>query len=225
MVFEWPNDEDAFDYGLNDLQSRTATYPEEDTANVPSKKDISNAVVIGDITYCGPGVQYYGNRMLIGQVQPTGGQKGGYWDENYPNIIPSQSYQSFKINRPGNVSFFQLVASVDGNVPRVPTYYLAVVAKIDGQTVAKVVDEYTPTTEELLVSPNNFPGGYASAEYKKYYVTLSVSKDDLEGIEEAATVYIYHKNPTKNTLNVWYAPLTWTVDLTGAAAPQRLGKI
>ena len=200
-VTVWPNDPTAFDYELDLNESRRAEYPEADrvAAGITGQGALSGPVLLDGVTYGGPGVSYYGNRMTIDQVKST------HWSEEYPDIIPSQRYTSFKINRPGAVSFYQAIGSKDGDVLRVPTYYLAVETTVNGVTTARVVDEVTPT--ELT---ENRPGNSYLEEHMKYHVTLTVSKDDLEGITEAATVYVYHSNPKVNTLLVHYFPLTWT---------------
>ena len=197
----WPNDRTAFDYEIDINESRMAEYPlaDREAAGVTGQGAINSPVKLDDIIYGGPGVSFYGNRMTIDQVKKT------HFSEEYPEIIPVQRYVSFKINRPGSVSFYQAVASKDGDVLRVPTYYLAVITTVNGVTSAKVVDQVTPT-ELTDVRPGN---SYAE-ENLKYHVTLTVSAEDLAGITEAATVYIYHSNPKVNTLLVHYYPLTWT---------------
>ena len=194
----WPNDSTAFDYGLDLNESRLATYPEADriAAGMTGQGAVSGPVLIDGITYCGPGVTFYGNRMTIDQVKST------HWSEEYPDIIPSQRYLSFKINRPGTVSFYQSTGSA---LDRVPTYYLALATTVNGVKTVKVVDEFTPA-EMTDVRPGN---SY-SEEHMKHHITLTVSQKDMAGITEPATVYIYHSNPKYNTILIHYYPLTWT---------------
>ena len=203
VVFEWPNDPTAFDYELDLNESRKAQYIEAELAtqgvNNSDKRALTSAVTTDGVTYGGPSVTYYGNRMTIDQVKTT------HYSETYPNIIPSERYQSFKINRPGSVTFFQSIGTAaDAGVLRVPTFYLAVVTTVNGVTSAKIVDEVTP--DELTAER---PGNPNAAEFQKYHVTLTVTEADLAGITEAATVYIYHKNPKVNTLAVHYYQFTW----------------
>ena len=202
-VFEWPNDPEAFDYELDLNESRKAQYIEAELAtqgvNNSDKRALTSAVTTDGVTYGGPSVTYYGNRMTIDQVKTT------HYSEDYPDVIPSERYQSFKINRPGSVTFFQSIGTAaDAGVLRVPTFRMAVVTTVNGVTSAKIVDEVTP--DELTAER---PGNPNAAEYQKYHVTLTVTEADLAGITEAATVYIYHKNPKVNTLLVHYYQLTW----------------
>ena len=208
----WPNDPTAFDYGVADKQSRRAEYPlaDREAAGVPSQGELSGPALVGGITYGGPGVWFYGNRMTFHKVDKE-------WSTEYPDVIPSQRYMSFKINRPGSVSFYQSIAS---GITRIPTFFMAVVTTKNGVTSAKIVDSVIPT-EVTDVRPGN---SYEE-QYMKYHITLTVTPSDLEGITEAATVYIYHRWTTGNTCQVHYYPLTWTVDGEGSMVVDRKGKI
>lgn len=202
-VFEWPNDPTAFDYELDLNESRKAEYNADELATQgisnPGNRTLTSAVTTDGVTYGGPGISFYGNRMTIDQV------KKGFFSEEYPDVIPSRCYQSFKINRPGSVTFFQSIGTAaDASGLRVPTFCMAVVTTVNGVTSAKIVDEVTP--EELTAER---PGNPNAAEFQKYHVTLTVTEADMAGITEAATVYIYHKNPKVNSLLVHYYQLTW----------------
>ena len=211
----WPNDEEAFDYGLANGNSRRAEYPAADitAAGVEQKVPLSKPATIGDITY-GAGVTYYGNRISCPKVSA--------WSEEYPDVIPSNNYQSFKINRPGSVSFYQ---AIFGATDRIPTYYMAVLTTVNGVTSAKIVDSFTPDVNGIINGqessgrPNN---PYTDDKYNNYIISLSVSAEDLKGITEAATVYIYHTH----TLNrdVLYYPLLWTSNGEESSSAQRTGK-
>ena len=208
----WPNDPTAFDYGLDNGNSRRAEYPlaDREAAGVENKTALTEPALIGDITY-GADATYYGNRMTINRVDTE-------WSTDYPDVIPSKRYMSFKINRPGSVSFFQ---SLGSGIDRIPTYFLAVVSTVNGVTSAKLVDSVIPT-EVTDKRPSSADLSY-SEENLKYHVTLTISAEDLEGITEAATVYIYHRC-TKGNCQVHYYPLTWTSNGEGSSSVQRKGK-
>lgn len=217
-TFEWPNDPTAFDYELDLNESRKAEYNADELATQgisnPGNRTLTSAVTTDGVTYGGPGISFYGNRMTIDQV------KKGFFSEEYPDVIPSRCYQSFKINRPGSVTFFQSIGTAaDASGLRVPTFCMAVVTTVNGVTSAKIVDEVTP--EELTAER---PGNPNAAEFQKYHVTLTVTEADLAGITEAATIYIYHKNPKVNSLLVHYYQLTWKSGAE-ANASQRKPKI
>lgn len=205
----WPNDTDAFDYGLDAGQSRSAAYTATEFAKYGidggnnEKRSINGPVTVDGITYGGPGMSFYGNRMTTSKVKDQ-------WSTEFPEIIPTQCYHSFKINRPGSVTFFQ---SLGTSVARIPTYYLAVVTNINGVTTAKVVDSFTPGADGVIdgtVSSGRPGNPYQGDDYKKYYVTLTISEEDIAGITSAATVYLYHMDTVNNTNSVLYYPLIWT---------------
>ena len=192
----WPNDATAFDYGLSAGQSRRQEY---DQTALPNQVKITSPITSNDITYGIDGM-FYGNRMTLDQVKQN-------WVAGYSGVIPDRQYQSFKINRPGTLTFYQACASKDGDVLRVPTYHLAVITTVDGVTSAKIVDSVTPTNV-TTARPSNTNDSYSDANMQ-YHVTLTVSEEDLQGITEAATVYLYHTY-AGNTCNVHYYALTWT---------------
>ncbi len=215
VPFEWPNDPTAFDYGVADKESRRAAYPlaDREAAGLPGQGELSGPALIDGITYGGPGIWFYGNRMTINKVNAE-------WSEEYPDVIPTKHYVSFKINRPGSVNFYQSIAS---GITRIPTYFMAVVTTKNGVTSAKIVDSVIPA--DVTEARPGSPDASYSEENMKYHVTLTVAPEDLEGITEAATVYIYHRWTTGNTCQVHYYPLTWTVDGEGSMVGERKGKI
>lgn len=203
--FTWPNDPDAFDYDLVCDETRKASYSGMSTLIGSGTQSINSTITVNDVTYGGPGLQFAGNRITAHKV-------ANEWSTEFPNVVPSSRYQSFKINKPGHLRFYPAPASKDGNVLRVPTFYLALVTKVNGVTSAKIVDACTPTElADGTDSEFRKDTKIYSNEFQKYWVTLSVSEEDLTGIDEAATVYLYHRNPTVNTLLVHYWPLEWTV--------------
>lgn len=208
-TFEWPNDPTAFDYEIDMNESRRAEYVKADltAGGITSQQELKGPVTVDGITYGGPGITYYGNRMTTDQVRK------GFFSEEYPDVIPSRCYQSFKINRPGSVSFFQSIGTKpDNGVIRIPAYYMAVITTVNGVTSAKIVDEFIPDETGVLdgsVSSGR-PGNPYSEEFLPYHVTLTVTAEDLAGITEPATVFIYHRNTKFNSLLVHYYPITWT---------------
>ena len=221
---EWPDDPDAFDYGLDAEQSRRSAYISEEFAKYDidgadkNKRNIVGPVTVDGVTYGGPGLSFYGNRVTANKVKDQ-------WSTEFPNIIPTQCYHSFKINRPGSVTFFQ---SISSGITRIPTYYLAVVTDVNGVTTAKVVDSFTPDASGVIDGSQSSgrPGNpYQGDTYKDYYVTLTVSEDDIAGITSAATVYLYHMDTVNNTNLVHYYPLIWTSQAGGSAEVQRKAKI
>lgn len=205
----WPTSADAFDYGLAAGETRKASI----AADLMAAKGVSStaraigtAMEVDGVTYGGPGLAYYGNRISVEKFSNS-------FSETFPETVPASRYMSFKINRPGTLRFYPAVASKDGNALRIPTYYLVLVTKIKGVTSARIIQEVTPKDNaDGTLSENRADNNiYLKEDWAKYWVSMSVSREDLKGIEEAATVYLYHQNPSVNSLSVYYWPLEWTV--------------
>ena len=99
----WPNDETAFDYGLTG--PKTASYDVSaleaiGVVNESGKRTLSTSITMDKMTYAGPGVDFYGDRFYLNTAF------------NYIDDIPTQRYISFKINKPGTLSFFPRYSSV-----------------------------------------------------------------------------------------------------------------
>ena len=207
----WPTATDSFDYGLGPGESRKGRYLAEDLAkyNITGGTALPNEdCLIDGITYRGPGMYYYGNRMSTQKVNNE-------WSTSYPNVVPASNCFSLTINKPGSISFYQ---SIGSGIERVPTYYLAVVTNKNGALSAKIVDSVIPT--EVTDAR---PSSDASAD-PKYFVTLTVSAADLEGITAPAKVYLYHRWTSGNTCQVHYYPLTWTSWDGNTTTPTRVPK-
>ena len=210
---EWNGDPNAFDYGYPDGTKHKASiagpggfnnYGVYNDGTNTSRRKINEPIVVDGMTYGGPSMTYYGNRISAPKVQ-------NYWSDLYPNVIPAKCYFSFKINRPGTLRFYGAPANKDGDVVRVPTYYLAMVAKVNGEMTAKVLKQITPTdVPDGTLSENRQDTNInENPAWEKYWVSMTVTAEDLAGVEDTPTLYLYHKNPNVNTLEVSYWPLEW----------------
>ena len=209
----WPVDEDAFDFGLEDGAARKVSLGSDEFAKygvTSSARNITSPVTVDGVTFGGPGLAYYDNRITASKVNTQ-------WSADFPDIVPAQRYFYFKINRPGSISFYQSLAS---GVDRVPTYYLAVVTTVGNKTSARIVDELTPTKVTDVRPANPYNG-----EYEDYIVSLTVPESAIKGIATAATVYLFHRWTAGNTCQVHYYPFTWTVGAQGGSSGDRIPKI
>ncbi|MBO4340372.1 MAG: hypothetical protein J5835_02945 [Bacteroidales bacterium] len=208
VPFTWPTPQEGdFDYGLAPGGSATATYDSSllsgygvssSNRELPSEQPIS----MNGVTYYGGGILYYGNRMSTQKVNNE-------WSTEYPNVIPASRCFSFRINRPGTLRFYQ---SLGSGTDRIPTYYLAIISTVNSSTSARIIHEVTPSVVtdtrpggDPVASPSSF------SDLQDYIVSIPVTEEDLEGIESAATIYLYHRYTTGNTCQVHYYPLHWTV--------------
>lgn len=198
-VVSWPGDASSFDYGLQPGEARTASFDMEELADYgvatspAESRNINKPVITNGITYGGPGLSFYGNRMTCNPAKA--------WDSSSPgNVIPASCFLSFKINRPGSIRFYGAPWGTN-----VPTFYLAVVKKVKGVTSASVVQTLTPAeTANASVPENRSDANIYSDGWAQYWNTMTVSADDIAGIDEPATVYLYH-----STAIVHYWPLVW----------------
>ena len=203
----WPSEATAFDYGLQPGVSRRASYDTEElkdygVTSAAENRTITKPVISNNVTYGGPGLSFYGNRMSC--------EKFTTWSTDYPNVVPANRYISFKINRPGRIKFYG--APWGGTIP---TFSLAVVKTVDGVTTAKVVQTLTPTeVADASVTENRTDSNINSDGWAKYWNTMTVSEEDIAGIDEAATVYLYH-----TAAQVHYWPFYWISDENNPVNP------
>lgn len=173
----WPKDEGALDFSLS--SAWTASINSEKFSGYNSGQVVpEGGIEVDKVTY-GNGIIYYGDRVQIPCCYN--------WDETtYSVKMPLKRYISFKINRPGTLSFIPYTSGK-------PTIVLAIVAKKAGETYAKYLYE--------IKSSTSFP----QKNDEKNRQTLEVKEDDLYGIEEAATIYLF-----SNAGGFHCYPLTWT---------------
>lgn len=184
----WPNDETAFDYGVTG--SKTADPFYEGLADNLEFAD--NDVYTADkISYCGKG--YYkgtqnGCWMINTCYNFTSGSGG---------VLPDKRYISFKINKPGELSFFPR-----HNNEATPDIVVTVVMKKGGEQSFQNLYYGAPAVRSQSA------GDKDKSECR---VVVSVPEDVLSGIDEAATVYVFHKKDANNSqCNLDYYPFTWT---------------
>ncbi len=183
---DWPNDTGAFDYGLGKDVAKTAN---------PNFTELSDGAEFGDddkytvdkVTYCGKGT-YKTDRWMIQTCYNFKSGSGG--------LIPEKRYISFNINRPGTLQFFPRHNATDKH----PVIVVTVVMKKDG------VESFQNLYCE---APSNISANNADKTNSTYILSIPISASVLNGIDEAATVYIFHKTGVSTT-NIFYYPITWT---------------
>ena len=198
---EWPTDEDAFDYGVEKNKEKTAAYPEaERTAlGIANNYTIAkgNSVTLDKVTYFGQMV-FYGNRWTSGSHP-----KPDAWMTGYENIIPQTFCVSWKVNRPGKLQYYISVGS-QTTIDRGIIYKLAILKTVGGDTTAEILDTFEPTADQIDLArqPWNNP---------QFYHEFVISKDDLLGIDEAATLFLFHtQKQEKSNIQVHEFPIKWT---------------
>lgn len=202
------SDPNAFDYCLSPGDTHKASLASSRFASYgvsASSRDITGPILVDGITYGGPGMSYYGNRISCNKVNTE-------WSVDFPNVIPTSRCFSFKVSSPGTLRFYPALANKDGDNLRIPTFYLAVVKTVGGVTSASIVQSITPASAvDGTLTENRNDSNVYSAAYEQYWISMTVTEDDLEGIDEPATVCLYHRYTLGNTCGVYYWPLEWTV--------------
>lgn len=185
----WPNDAAAFDYGLAAGTSKIAAMPFS-SAGITSGVSLTEPVTLDKITYCGNETKFYGNPRVVMNRAKAFTKVGGM-------DIPTTATQNmfFKINRPGELSFFPRYTNISNN----PTFIVALVTVTASGTSTKYVFSGGPAAKSSSESDK---------DKDDYRITVPITKSDLQGITEAATVYVFHKD-VGEVLS--YYPLTWTV--------------
>ena len=184
----WPKDETAFDYGLTGPKTANPYY--EGLANGYEFAD-NYIYTVDKISYCGKG-WYKGTEKGCWMINTcynfTSGTGG---------VLPDKRYISFKINKPGELSFFPR-----HNSSATPAIVVTVVYKKNGSQSFKNLYYGGPTTRSQDENDKENPD---------CRVKVSVSEELLSGIDEAATVYVFHrKDANDSQCNIDYYPFTWT---------------
>lgn len=200
------SDPNAFDYGLTSGDTHKASFDAARFAQYgvsADSRDIAGPILIDGITYGGPGMLYYGNRISCNKVNTE-------WSGEFPEVVPSSRYFSFKVSSPGTLRFYPAPASKDGDNLRIPTFYLALVKTVGGVTSASIIQSVTPVSPaDGTLSENRNDANIYSSAYEPYWITMSVTESDLEGITEPATLILYHRYTTGNTCTVYYWPIEY----------------
>ena len=212
---EWPTDSDAFDYGYPKGSTHTASYPAAERktpeiiavygddgikngSKIRNEEGYLPTVTLDKVTY------YY--VMTFNSDRWTTGNVAGpdTWMDSYEGIIPQNRCFSFKINRPGKLRYFCSVEDAK-YLDRGVMYTLSLLKTVSGDESAKILYDVEPTPAADRIGVMKKP---YQTDTDNYWIELDVTKEDLMGIDEAATLYFFHH--TKNYLTL---KTPWTVQL------------
>ena len=198
---EWPEDEDAFDYGVNKGTQKTASYPESERTALGIA---NNYVILDAASVTLDKVTYYGKCTFYGNRWTTDSKPGpSVWMDGYTNVIPQNLCFCWKINRPGKFLYFPCVGNTT-TIERGVVYKIAILKTIGGDTTAEIVTTYTPTAEEFDTTRQPW-------NHEDMYLEFEITKDQILGIDEAATVYLWGAHPAgKLNVQIHHFPIKWT---------------
>ena len=207
-VFEWPNDETSFDYGMSIGSSKTADMSGFDGAglehNVAIPEEMGYQVTLDKVTYCGNETKFFNGPRLVTNRAKAFEKIGGL---DIPEATANHFY--FKINRPGTISFFPRYSAN----PSQTVFVVALITTTEDGVNAKYLFSGAPAVKSSADAGKNNPD---------CLITVDVTEQDMTGITEPATVYVFHKDISE-TLS--YYPFTWTSKVINSSSTQLKGKI
>ena len=185
----WPNDEDAFDYGLSVGASKTADMSGY-INYVATNASLSAPITLDKVTYCGNESRFREKPCFIANRAKLFTKIDGL---DFPTTATQNFF--FKINRPGTISYFPRMTNANNS----PRYIVAIVKETESGTSAKYIFDGLPKTRSTSESDKD------KADCR---ITVDITAEDLQGITEPATVYVFHLDVGDVTS---YYPFTWTV--------------
>ena len=201
---EWPTDEDAFDYGYTKGVVHVASYPkaEREAQGIKGGTKLTKGVtaVLDKITYYGT-CTFNSNRWTTG-TWPGPDAWQDLDGEEYDNMVPANYCFSWKVNRPGKISYF-LCSDHQTSIDRGISYRVVLVKTVSGDTTVEILHDFTPEASQIDMTRQ-------PAQHPECYTEFEVTKDNLLGIDEAATIYFYAYNKNKLNVLVQHFPIQWT---------------
>lgn len=185
--YTWLDEEGCYDYNLAVGGYKETTYNQtEIQAQLPSNKSVAAGTTFtwDGITY-GPSCTYGGDKFSFNRCKQ--------WDsKTYANNFPLECYETFKVTRPGTVSFIPRATSKDA--AKMPEVVIAVLAKRGSEVTFDYV------YQEKLTATDNI-----NTKNEANRLTISIPDDYLYGITEPASVYLF-----VNLNQIIVYPIKWT---------------
>ena len=185
----WPNDTDAFDYGMSVGSSKVVDMSGYKNV-IATDSYLSTPVTLDKVTYCGNESKFRNKPCFTANRAKLFTKIGGL---DFPTTATQNFF--FKINRPGTISYFPRMSSTAKN----PRYIVALVKTTESGTVAKYIFDGLPKIKSSSESDMN---------KDECRITVNITAADMQGMTEAATVYVFHLDVGDVTS---YYPFTWTV--------------
>lgn len=198
----YPNDPEAFDYGLAPGQTKTADLSAEALADwAVGKNEVlpPPSITVDNITWLASeknSATYMGIRIVYNRVKAY---------EKVAGVkVAADMGIRFKINRPGSFSMYPRFMYSDAS--RAQKFIAVLVTTKNGVTTATRIFEETK------------PEQYMSTDVKekrvddKCRIIFDVTEEMLAGIDEAATIHLWHAADNAENIGhmVSYFPPKWT---------------
>lgn len=198
---KYPNDPEAFDYGLAPGKTKTASISEEAMADwAVAKQDRlpSPSIVVDNITWLSAEKNsgtYMGNRIVYNRVKAY---------EKVAGVkVASDIGIRFKINRPGTFSMYPRF--MYAKTERMQKFIAVLETTRNGEKTLTRIFEETKPEENMSTS------GKEQSD-PKYRIIFDVTEEMLAGTEGAATIYLWHAADNEENIGhmVSYFPPKWT---------------
>ena len=194
----WPNDQAAFDYGVAAGETKTADIS-VDLFGIAAKEHLAvPSTVVDKITWLSAEKNagtHMGNRIVYNRVKA--------YEQVAGMKVASDVGIRFKINRPGTFDMYPRFMYAEAE--RAQKFIAVLVTTKGGETKATKIFEQTKAPEDMSTS-----GKEQSDE--RFRVKFMVTSEMLAGIDEAATIYFWHKADNEGNVGhmvSYYAP-KWT---------------
>ena len=197
----WPYDPGAFDYGVAPGVTKTADISVDafgEWGVAKNERIPSPSISVDNITWLSGeknGGTYMGIRIVYNRVKAR---------ETVAGVkVASDIGIRFKINRPGTFSMYPRFMYAEDE--RAQKFIAVLVTKKGGVENATQIYEETKLSESMSTSVKE-------PKDKKYRIEFDVTADMLEGIDEAATIYLWHAADNAENIGhmVSYFPPKWT---------------
>ena len=195
---KWPDDPDAFDYGLAPGATKTANINVDAFGIANGDNLMVPSTTVDGITWLSAeknrGI-HKGNRIVYNRVKAREVVAGVK--------VASDVGIRFKINRPGTFSMYpRFMYAEEG---RMQKFVAILVTTKGGVTAATNIFEETKDPDNMSTS------GREQAD-KRYRIIFDVTEEMLSGIDEAATIYFWHQADNEENIGhmISYFPPKWT---------------
>ncbi len=169
--YVWPDDETAFDYGLTSFREANFSL-----TGLSSGNTVADPITADQITF-GTACTFYGDRFYMNRCKK-------FDDKSYAVPFPQESYMSFRVNKPGSLSF---IPRSSGS----PEIVLGLLTKKNDEIRFKYV--YCAQPEKI-----------SNSKSEDNRLTIEVPEDELFGMDEPATLYLFC-----NVIAMQVYPLRW----------------
>ncbi|MBO4596077.1 MAG: hypothetical protein J5632_05655 [Bacteroidales bacterium] len=186
--YYWINDNSSYDSGLS-----VGQYKEADYADIEDGIDASDKVPEGGITKNGV---TYGKNLISAYDDYLYMPKTALDNSLYVKGFPKESFISFKVTRPGNLSFIPRLKSGITVMPEITVGLVTTKANVD--------DFVWLYNKKLEGAVSNY-----TSKKEANRITVPVSYDDIYGTTVTPTIYLFCTN-SNSAKDLMIYPVRWT---------------